>query len=222
MEAAGRTSVLFTLKEAAVLSRLPEEKLRREIERRVITPRGVSVGSAHRLVFVASEILYFAMLNSFIGVVELAPTARKEVWRLLGNPSFIGHLDDDRRGAKTAADRRRNAWVTALDRAWAKRISAAFTVNWHSLIDDVASRIDVYRAGLSRIHEDEDILGGEPVFRGTRLAVRHIGGMRANGEPMERIVEDYPELTAADVEFAQMYAQAHPIVGRPSSRAATA
>jgi uncharacterized protein (DUF433 family) len=90
------------------------------------------------------------------------------------------------------------------------------------LIEDVGPRIDLYREGLKRIHEDDEILGGEPAFKGTRLAVRHDGGMRAKGEPAERIIEDYPELTLDDVEFARLYTEAHPLVGRPKAGAVTA
>jgi uncharacterized protein (DUF433 family) len=109
-----------------------------------------------------------------------------------------------------------------VDREWSKHINPVLTVNWDALIGDVGPRIDLYRDGLKRLREDDAILGGEPVFKGTRLAVRHIGGMRAKGEPVERIIEDYPELSPDDVEFAHLYAAAHPPLGRPKVRAATA
>jgi uncharacterized protein (DUF433 family) len=80
-------------------------------------------------------------------------------------------------------------------------------------------RIDLYRRGLKRIRKDKEILGGEPVFNGTRVAVRHIGGMRTRGEPVERFLADYPELTADDVEFARLYTEAHPLVDRLKSGA---
>jgi len=40
---------------------------------------------------------------------------------------------------------------------------------------DEASRMDLYKKGLARIVSDKKILAGEPVFRGTRLSVRHVG-----------------------------------------------
>ncbi len=76
-------NVLLSLKEAAVLSRLPEDRVRREVERKVIAPNLVSAGSAHRLMFAEPEILFFAMLNSFSGTVELTPPARAKACRLL-------------------------------------------------------------------------------------------------------------------------------------------
>jgi uncharacterized protein (DUF433 family) len=79
---------------------------------------------------------------------------------------------------------------------------------------DEALRTDLYKNGLGRIVSDKKILAGEPVFRGTRLSVRHVGGMRLNGEPTERILEDYPDLSAEDVEFAALYTAANPGPGR--------
>lgn len=71
-------------------------------------------------------------------------------------------------------------------------------------------RSDLYRKGLTRVVSDGRILAGEPVFRGTRLSVRHIGAMRLKGEPSDRIREDYPELSPEDIEFAALYTTANP------------
>jgi uncharacterized protein (DUF433 family) len=74
------------------------------------------------------------------------------------------------------------------------------------------SRTKPSQRGLARIVSDDEILGGEPVFRGTRLSVRHVGGMRRNGDPIERIRDDYPELSIEDIEFAALYIAANPQV----------
>ena len=77
-------------------------------------------------------------------------------------------------------------------------------------------RVSLYGSrGRSRMVSDENILGGEPVFRGTRLSVRHIGEMHLKGEPTERILENYPMLTAEDVEFAALYIATYPPGDRP-------
>ncbi|MGH7091658.1 MAG: hypothetical protein ACREFQ_22430 [Stellaceae bacterium] len=54
------------------------------------------------------------------------------------------------------------------------------------LIGKTGRLIDLYRAGRMRVQSGDAILGGEPVFKDTRLAVRHIGGMRMSGEPVAR------------------------------------
>lgn len=195
----------------------------------------MAVGSAHRLLFAEPEILYFAMLHSLSGTVELSPPARATAWQLLLNWEPVrltetnartthSHLDAARLKAWTTVHKEvrfRNQWVACLNREWSNRVNAVFIVNWDALIEDLGPRMDVYRKGLKRTREDDDILNGEPVFSGTRLAVRHIGGMRIEGEPAERIAEEYPELTPDDVEFARLYTEAHPLVGRPKSTPGT-
>ena len=220
-------TTLFSLKETAVLSRLPEDKVRREVERKIIQPRTVAKGSAHRLLFAEPEILFFAMLHSLAGTVELSPPVRRTVCGLLidWEPVRLRRTrttptGEARLKAWTTVHKDvhfRNKWLACLNREWSKSVNPIFTVNWAALLDEVGPRIDLYREGLKRVREDDDILGGETVFKGTRLAVRHIGGMRAGDEPVERIIEDYPHLTRDDIEFARLYAEAHPLVGRPKS-----
>jgi uncharacterized protein (DUF433 family) len=224
-------TTLFSLREAAVLSGLPEDKVRREVERKVIKPRTAAMGAAHRLLLGESEILFFAMLHSLSDTVELSPPMRATACRLLNDWEPVRlrrtkttptgkQFDAARLKAWTTVHRDvrfRNKWVACLNREWSKSVNPILTVNWDALLGDVGPRIDLYRAGLKRIRQHDDILAGEPVFKGTRLAVRHIGGMRAKGEPVERMIEDYPDLTPDDVEFARLYAEAHPPVGRPKS-----
>jgi uncharacterized protein (DUF433 family) len=57
-----------------------------------------------------------------------------------------------------------------------------------------------------KVVTDVEILGGEPVFSGTRLSVRHIG-RRAEHDTAATIIEDYPYLEAQDVVFANRYSK---------------
>jgi uncharacterized protein (DUF433 family) len=52
---------------------------------------------------------------------------------------------------------------------------------------------------------DEAILGGEPVFPKSRLAVRRVAGLVERGESLAAILKDYPFLTKKDVRFAVVY-----------------
>jgi hypothetical protein len=55
------------------------------------------------------------------------------------------------------------------------------------------------------IQVDSDIMGGAPVFRGTRIPIHLIAEM----------IEGCPSLTRETVESAGIYATAHPRRGRP-------
>lgn len=76
----------------------------------------------------------------------------------------------------------------------------------------------LYRRGLARIESRADLLGGEPVFIGTRLSVRHIGGMALSGVPEREIRADYPQLSSDDITFAALFARIRPLAGKLGKR----
>ena len=57
-----------------------------------------------------------------------------------------------------------------------------------------------------RIHQDQEILAGKPVIRGTRLAVEFILELLAAGRSEVAILEDYPGLTRDDILACLAYA----------------
>jgi uncharacterized protein (DUF433 family) len=77
-----------------------------------------------------------------------------------------------------------------------------------------------FEAWKRKLLTDEGTLGGEPVFPKSRLAVRQVGAMLLRGAAPDEVREDYPYLTKEDVEFARIYAEAYPRVGRPRERQA--
>lgn len=79
----------------------------------------------------------------------------------------------------------------------------------------LAARADALSEAESVIHRSKGVLGGEPVFKGTRVPVRTIAAMKAQGAATEEIVEGYPSLTTRMVELAEIWAAAHPARGRP-------
>lgn len=54
----------------------------------------------------------------------------------------------------------------------------------------------------TRIVQRDDTLGGEPVFEGTRIPVRHVGLLARKGTSLAEILEDYPALREGDVSIA--------------------
>jgi uncharacterized protein (DUF433 family) len=62
---------------------------------------------------------------------------------------------------------------------------------------------------------DPEILGGEPVFRGTRVPVHLIATLVAEGSTAADLLAGYPRLTAEMVQLAPVYAAAYPQRGRP-------
>jgi uncharacterized protein (DUF433 family) len=97
-----------------------------------------------------------------------------------------------------------------------------FQVKLATAVHDVEDRIERFAKWKKKLVTRDDILGGEPVFPKSRLAVRQVGEMARRGATVKEIVEDYPYLEEQDVEFAKQYATAYPRVGRPRVREAPA
>ena len=61
---------------------------------------------------------------------------------------------------------------------------------------------------LSRITSNPGIFGGKPIIRGMRISVELILSLLAQGETVEGILADYPDLTRADIQACLAYARA--------------
>lgn len=61
---------------------------------------------------------------------------------------------------------------------------------------------------LSRISANPKIFGGKPIIRGMRISVELILSLLAQGESVEAILDDYPDLEPDDIRACLAYAHA--------------
>jgi uncharacterized protein (DUF433 family) len=59
-----------------------------------------------------------------------------------------------------------------------------------------------------RIVREREICNGEPVFKGTRVTLRTVLASLADGDTAEKILADFPSLTAEDIRAAIAFAAA--------------
>jgi uncharacterized protein (DUF433 family) len=125
----------------------------------------------------------------------------------------------------------RLAWLTAdtLTPAARRRIvEHAIANDAATVVADDPLKVDLkpiaaeVKTGLIRLRKakamvarDPGILGGQPVFAGTRVLVYDVGDMLANGDTAEAIQVAYPHLTLDQIGLAANYAVAYPRRGRP-------
>ena len=88
-------------------------------------------------------------------------------------------------------------------------IDATVVVQW------VWEKLAAFRRGARRVVTDPAIVGGAPVFAGTRIPVEQIGRMLLKGATEEELRADYPSLTRDDIEYARAVAKRRPGPGRP-------
>ena len=61
---------------------------------------------------------------------------------------------------------------------------------------------------LERIQTKPEIFGGKPIIRGLRISVELILSLLAQGETIENLLADYPELELDDIRACLAYAHA--------------
>lgn len=186
----------LSLKEVAALAGTSEKVVRNEIAHGVVTSRVERKGKGVRRVFDARAVYYFALVSKLS--LPLPADDRRDLFRIV--TSSLRHAG---RWSKTTGGLRHAELIT---------ISTA------PVDAEYRARLNTYERGLRRIESRSDILGGEPVFKGTRLSVRHIGGMANRNVPVHEILEDYPVLSEEDIAFARIYAAMKPDPGRPTKR----
>ena len=82
----------------------------------------------------------------------------------------------------------------------------------------VAERMQLLRALRHLATMDEDILGGEAVFRGTRVPVAMIAAMVEAGEAVADIRDAYPQVDENQITLAPLWVKTYPRRGRPRPR----
>ena len=206
---------LLSLRETMVLAGITEKEkeIRNDIARGVL-PSGsvIRIDNSH-LCFHLPYVPTFAAIygNQWLEGMELRRVAFERVFVVASGGNVLPH------GFTAVAVEAWNTLQATCDHAARVDIDHYVTINLGKACEDVKPRIGIYVAGLARVEEKDSILGGAAVFRGTRISVAHIGKMAVCGESTKNILEDYPGLTEADVEFAKLYYRARPPVGRPST-----
>ena len=99
-------------------------------------------------------------------------------------------------------------------------LSAVTELKLGEIVSGLKKKLERFETWKGKLVQRDDILGGEPVFPKSRLAVRRIGGMLIKGASSAEILEDYAYLKREDLEFAKLFALAYPRVGRPRETAA--
>jgi uncharacterized protein (DUF433 family) len=214
---AGKIRAMLSLRETTVLADVAEAKIRKDIETGFLAP--IKSANAERLLFRWADVFVFAAV--YKGDLLSAALRKKAFDELEGlmEPSdrrhYYYHLDAN---ALMAAKLMWNRPSKLFDHCDRLKLDDYLFIDIKKAAKDLAPRIDLYADGLTRIEEKEGVLGGDAVFKNTRLSVNHIGKMREGGEAIADIIEDYPYLHDDDIEFARLYFKAHPMLGRPPRR----
>lgn len=178
----------FTPTEAAVLTRLSVKAVNNAIDRKTIST------VAGRRAGQATRLLNLCALMALALERRLAdrfmPELRREVFDALA-----------------AAQRNR----LSLDGGF-------LTIDLREPRRELATSLRMLRRARELVVSDPDIMGGDPVFRGTRVPVHLIATLLGQDSADAEVLESYPRLTPEMVRLAPIYAAAYPIRGRPRTQ----
>ena len=182
----------LSVSEVAALSGVSEKIVRNEIHRGVI-PSGKRRAQRKHWRFPPDAVAYFILFSK----IPFPREDRQAVYELMST-------------AKRRAGNWRKSRSDTLDR------DGFLSINTKRFLSDSNKKLRLYRQGLRRIESRPEILSGEEVFKGTRLSVRHIGGMLRKGVTVEDVKADHPILTIDDIRFAEIYLAVKRSPGRPT------
>jgi uncharacterized protein (DUF433 family) len=180
-----RDDPLFTPTEAAVLSGLPLKAVNNAIDKKTV-PVIVGERAGHTTRLLDRRALMSLALERRLAG-RFVPELRRELFdALAGSPRKELSLEDG---------------FVKVDLRKPRR--------------ELAASLRQLRRARHLVVSDRDILGGEPVFRGTRIPVHLIASLTARGATEAELREGYPRLTAEMTRLAPLYAAAYPPRGRP-------
>jgi uncharacterized protein (DUF433 family) len=100
-------------------------------------------------------------------------------------------------------------------------VSPCVVLHVGSLTRQAIERAERYTSARDALIEAvEDVQGGRPVIKGTRLTVSAIYGRLSSGDSIDDLIEDYPDIPRNAFEAAYVYGKTHPRIGRPETRRA--
>jgi uncharacterized protein (DUF433 family) len=176
---------LFTPTEAAVLTRLSVKAVNNAIDKKTV-PAIVGSREGH-----STRLLDLHALMSLALERRLAdrfvPELRREVFKAL-------------------AVAQRN--TVSLDGGFLR-------IDLREPRRELATSIRALRRARQLVIRDPEIMGGEPVFRGTRVPVHMIAALVGQGASEADLLDSYPRLTGEMIRLAPIYSDAYPLRGRP-------
>ena len=184
------------LAEAAYLSGLSRREIDRVIDERIV-PGTMIGGGGVRMISVAACALarfYF----------QTAATLTAETRRRIVAEMSERLLARGARGTAKSIDLKRLTFDEGV-----------VHVEFAGFLRDVIEARKRLATSEKMVVSDENILGGEPVFKGTRVPVRQVAAALAAGESHKRVRDASPAIEPAMIEAAPAWARVHPARGRP-------
>jgi uncharacterized protein (DUF433 family) len=177
---------------------------------------------AHDTLFTPTEAavltgLTLKAVNNAIDKKTISAVAGEEGGRLLDARALVSLALERRLADRVAPELRRQVFdaLASSPRNTVSLEGGLVKIDLREPRREVAMSLRDLRRARRLVVSDPEIMGGEPVFRGTRVPVHMIAGLVAQGSTPAELLAGYPRLTAEMIRLAPVYAAAYPLRGRP-------
>jgi len=157
-------------------------------------------------------------VNNAIDKKTISPVAGKEGGRLLDARALMSLSIERRLSAAIATSELRRKVFDALAEAPRNVVSlegGLIKIDLREPRRELAASLRDLRRARGLVVSDPEVLGGDPVFRGTRVPVHVVAELVAQGSKPAELIESYPRLNDEMIRLAPIYAAAYPLRGRP-------
>src|ERR1035437_10217588 len=193
---------LFSVNEAAAIAEVSPETIRTALEKKSVKPSHKrKAGKAVRHRFSAGDVLLVKVLVEF--PCPLSKEDKQSLAQIL-----------------TGGNRRAARWSREGADLVYRSGEMQMLVECKPFRQTVAKNLAAFRWGRRRVVSSPEVLGGEPVFRGTRIPLQHVASLFRKGVPEKEIMEDFPGLGARDLAYARLFSRFGERPGRPRKRLA--
>lgn len=189
--------------EAAYIAELSDRDMNRVFDERLVPDALLRATDGRRFARLAAA---FAHFYFFTDGIYTAPLRRRVVAEL----------------TERVVARRNRDHVLALQEAlkqpdWLVNVQFGQTVDVSPFVENAVKRARTVNEAEAAIQVSADVMGGLPVFAGTRVPIDIVTASLDKGIAMERVVDSYPFVTPKLVEAAKVYQLVHPRRGRRRS-----
>jgi uncharacterized protein (DUF433 family) len=198
--------------EAAFIADISDREMNRAVDEHILPEPLIRSGNGRRFARLGAALASFYFTSEDVYAATLRRRVVEEVTAMLrvrGDVESILALHSEFLGD---IDWRINVRGVSL---------GIVSVDIGSFVRKAMSRIEAIERAQKLITTDPEILGGVPVFAGTRVPVDTVMASLKKGIDRKRILGAYPSLTDEHLEAARVYSEVHPRRGRPT-KASTA
>ena len=189
--------------EAAYIAELSDRDMNRVFDEHLVPDVLMRAEDGRRFARLASAFAHFYFVTDGI---YAAPLRRRVVAEL----------------TERVVARRNRDPVFALQEAlkqadWRVNVQFGQVVDVSLFVEKAMERARAVDEAAAAIQVSNDVMGGLPVFTGTRVPIDMVTASLDKGIPMERVIDAYPFVTPKLVEAAKIYQLVHPRRGRRRS-----